>query len=396
VNAVNDAPSAADHTFTTDEDTAITNGTLTDYASDVDAGTTLDYFLISDVSHGTLTLNSDGTFTYTPAVNFNGTDSFTWKVSDGTADSNIATATITVSAMNDVPAAADHTFTIDEDTVLNDSLTAYAEDVDMDSLTYAKASDPAHGTVTVNADGTFTYTPAVNFNGTDNFNWKVSDGTAESNIATASIMVNAVNDVPTLTNSTENGIEDTMLNLTAADFSDQYNDAENDLLNRIQIATLPDPAHGTLRLNDVAITAGDEIAAADLDNIIFVPSPNFNGNAIFTWKASDGTSYCDTAVTMTLAIAAVDDVPEAPANVTATAGNGQATVTFDAPADDGGSPVTGYIVTSNPEGKTAQGSASPITITGLTNGTSYTFTVKAVNGAGTGLESAATIAVIQT
>lgn len=87
-------------------------------------------------------------------------------------------------------------------------------------------------------------------------------------------------------------------------------------------------------------------------------------------------------------------VPGIPRNVEAVAGNGKATVTFDAPADDGGRTVTGYEVTSSPGGITASGTGTSITVTGLANGTSYTFTVRAVNAAGSGAESAASNAVV--
>ncbi|MEN6317089.1 MAG: S-layer homology domain-containing protein [Clostridiaceae bacterium] len=86
-------------------------------------------------------------------------------------------------------------------------------------------------------------------------------------------------------------------------------------------------------------------------------------------------------------------VPGAPTNVTAAAGDGEAAVSFAAPADDGGSPITGYVVTSNPDNITAVGTGTTITVTGLTNGTTYTFTVKAANEAGNGPESAASNAV---
>jgi len=97
-------------------------------------------------------------------------------------------------------------------------------------------------------------------------------------------------------------------------------------------------------------------------------------------------------VSQTFSIAAV--APAAATNVSATAGNGQATVSFTAPSFTGGEPITGYTVTSNPGGLTATGTVSSITVTGLTNGTSYTFTVTATNSAGTGLASAPSNAVI--
>ncbi|HEX2945915.1 MAG TPA: YDG domain-containing protein [Clostridia bacterium] len=86
-------------------------------------------------------------------------------------------------------------------------------------------------------------------------------------------------------------------------------------------------------------------------------------------------------------------VPGAPTGIAATAGNGQATVSFEAPADNGGSTITEYVVTSSPGSISVKGAGSPITISGLTNGMTYTFTVKAVNAAGNGESSPASNAV---
>jgi len=110
-------------------------------------------------------------------------------------------------------------------------------------------------------------------------------------------------------------------------------------------------------------------------------------------KNTVGASVASTkssSVTPTAPVTIV--VPGAPTSVTATAGNAQATVSFTAPASNGGAAISSYVVTSN-SGQSASGSASPITVTGLTNGTSYTFTVKAINSAGTGSASAASNSV---
>ncbi|WP_455749705.1 S-layer homology domain-containing protein [Paenibacillus chitinolyticus] len=92
--------------------------------------------------------------------------------------------------------------------------------------------------------------------------------------------------------------------------------------------------------------------------------------------------------------AAPATVPAAPTNVSAVAGNGEATVTFTAPTDNGGKPITGYEVTASSGKVVVTGVASPIVITGLTNGTSYTFTVKAINGVGKSVPSADSNAII--
>ena len=84
--------------------------------TDVDAGTTLTASLVASAANGTVTLDADGSFTYTPAANFNGTDSFTYTASDGTAVSNVATVTITVSAVNDAPVAVNDAATTAEET----------------------------------------------------------------------------------------------------------------------------------------------------------------------------------------------------------------------------------------------------------------------------------------
>jgi hypothetical protein len=108
-------------------------------------------------------------------------------------------------------------------------------------------------------------------------------------------------------------------------------------------------------------------------------------------QAGDSTYAAATTVSQSFAINAV--APGAPSIGTATGGDTQATVTFTAPASTGGGTITGYTVTSNPGGLTGTGASSPITVTGLTNGVSYTFTVTATNGAGTSLASAASNAV---
>jgi VCBS repeat-containing protein len=215
VSSVNDAPVAQNDSYTTAEDTSLVisaPGVLGN-DSDVD-GDTLTAVLVSGPSHGTLTLNSDGSFTYTPEENFCGEDSFTYKAYDGELYSNVATVTITVTCVNDAPVAEDDSYTTDEDTPLvvpapgvlgNDS------DVDGDTLTAVLVSGPSHGTLTLNSDGSFTYTPAENFFGTDSFTYQAYDGVDYSNVATVTITVSSVNDAPVAQNDSYTTAEDTPL-----------------------------------------------------------------------------------------------------------------------------------------------------------------------------------------
>src|SRR5213075_728002 len=139
---------------------------------------------VSGPRHGTLTLNSDGSLIYIPALNFNGVDSFTYQANDGLAQSGIATVIITVTPINDAPVAAnDDSYTTPEDiqlTVAAPGVLANDSDVDGDALTAILVTGPSHGTLTLNSDGSLVYMPALNFNGIDTFTYKATDGQAQS------------------------------------------------------------------------------------------------------------------------------------------------------------------------------------------------------------------------
>ncbi len=291
---VNDAPVANALSLSTNEDTAQTS-TLT--ASDIDS-TQLTYAKASDPTNGTVAVNANGTFTYTPALNFNGADSFTFKASDGSLESAAAAITITVTPVNDAPIAHTLAISTSEDTAQTGTLSG--SDMDSANLTYTKASDPTNGTVAVNANGTFTYTPALNFNGTDSFTFKASDGSLESTAATVTITVSAVNDAPvasTLTISTNEDITQTGA-LTATDIDSAT----------LTYAKVSDPANGTVTVN----ASG---------TFTYTPALNFNGTDSFTFKASDG-SLESAAATVTITVNAVNDPATGSLLITGTPGQG--------------------------------------------------------------------------
>src|SRR5438067_375194 len=217
VTPVNDPPVANAQSVTTAEDTA---AAITLTGSDVD-GDALTFTIATQPAHGALSGTAPN-LTYTPAANYNGPDSFTFKANDGTVDSSAAIVSITVTAVNDPPVAANDSYAATEDTVLTiaaPGVLANDSDVDGDPLTAPIVVAPGHGAVTLNATGSFTYTPAANYNGPDSFTYKANDGALNSNIATVAIAVAAVNDPPVASaqNVTTNQDTAKAISLTATD-----------------------------------------------------------------------------------------------------------------------------------------------------------------------------------
>ena len=181
VTPVNDAPVANAQSVTTAEDTP---QPIVLVASDIDS-ITLSYSVVSGPAHGTLSGTAPNV-TYTPAANYNGPDSFTFKANDGALDSNIATVSITVTPVNDAPVANAQSVTTQQE--IAKAITLTATDVDGDKLTYSIVANPAHGTLTGTAPNV-TYTPALGYVGADSFTFKANDATLASNIATVAINV---------------------------------------------------------------------------------------------------------------------------------------------------------------------------------------------------------------
>ncbi|MFW9843517.1 MAG: Ig-like domain-containing protein, partial [Candidatus Thorarchaeota archaeon] len=193
ISSVNDVPVSYDDTFSVDEDVDLTEFLS---ATDVDEDS-LTYELVSGTSNGILIFRSTGTFTYSPNANWFGTDTFTFWVYDGQEYSNIATITILVTSINDIPIAGDDEFTTDEDTTLIGSVLDNDYDVEWDLQEVYLESGPSYGGLDLNTDtGVFTYYPEANWFGIDYFTYYVFDGYAYSNIATVTITVNGVNDAP--------------------------------------------------------------------------------------------------------------------------------------------------------------------------------------------------------
>ena len=301
VTPVNDAPVAVDDVVTTPEDTAVTGSVLAN-DTDVDAGTTLTASLVASPTHGTVTLSPTGVFTYTPAANVNGPDSFTYKANDGIVDSNVATVTITVTAVNDAPIAVDDGATTPEDTPVTIAVRANDTDLDGDPLLLIAASGPAHGTAAITPDGTVTYTPAANYSGADTFTYTISDGQGGAATGTVTVAVTAVNDAPVAVADHYSTNEDTAATVAAPGVLANDTDVDQDAVTAV---LLGGPAHGALGLN------------AD-GSFTYTPAANFNGSDSFTYQATDGTAASNVG-TVTITVNAVNDLPVAVADDYATA-----------------------------------------------------------------------------
>jgi VCBS repeat-containing protein len=298
INAANTPPVAVNDTYTINEDTALNVAAAGVLNNDTDAdGNPLTAANITCPAHGTLTFNTNGLFTYIPAANYNGTDSFTYRVNDGQANSNTATVTVTITAVNDAPVAVNDTYTTNEDTALNVAAAGVlSNDTDADSnpLTAANITSPAHGALTFNTNGSFTYIPAANYNGTDSFTYRVNDGQANSNTATVTITITAVNDAPVAVNDTYTTNEDTVLSVASPGVLSNDTDVDGNSLTAYKVRN---PYHGTVTLSSNG-------------SFVYTPSANYNGTDTFTYRARDGQSYSST-VTVTITINAVNDAPVA-------------------------------------------------------------------------------------
>ncbi|HWQ83225.1 MAG TPA: tandem-95 repeat protein, partial [Anaerolineales bacterium] len=161
-------------------------------------GAQLTALLASGPNHGTLNLNPDGSFSYAPDLNYNGSDDFSYYANDG-QDNSLVQVSIQVTAVNDAPQAYPDTYAALEDTDLTipaPGLLGNDQDVDGDALSAFLVSLPSAGTVTLNQNGSFTYHPEQNYNGRVSFLYQANDGQTSSEPALVTIEVGAVNDPP--------------------------------------------------------------------------------------------------------------------------------------------------------------------------------------------------------
>ncbi len=393
VTPVNDAPVAAEASHATLEDTALVLDLLA-WASDVDdvqgstsaasAGSAgaatpspvsgegrLSARIVTGPAHGVLTANADGTTTYTPNADFNGADSFTYKVNDGERDSNLATVTLTVTSVNDAPQGAGATVATLEDTPyifrLADFRFTDAHDSPANNVAAVTiATLPLAGTLTNKglavaagqsitvADiiaGSLIFAPTANANGNNyaSFTFRVQDdgGTINGGIdsdpvsRTLTINVTSVNDAPVASDAAVTTREDQVhvldLRASASDVDDVQGSTSvagagsaGATSSSLSIIINSLPLDGLLQHSDGltwrSVTAGQTITKADIDagRLAFGPDANESGidgyattgtgnlkrdYASFTYQASDGQLLSGQA-TLIIDVTPVADTPQ--------------------------------------------------------------------------------------
>ncbi|NTV96441.1 MAG: retention module-containing protein, partial [Thiobacillus sp.] len=313
VASVNDAPVAVDNTVTVPEDTIKHGNVITDddngnapggidYDVDGDPLSVTGFTLAGDptvhnpgdtvaiAGVGTFQLNADGSYTFDPEQDYDGpVPVVTYTISDGHGGTDSATLTINMVGGDDTPVAGDDHAVTDEDTPITIPVLANDSDVDGDPISIVKINGSAiqagvpvavaHGTATLNADGTVTFSPDQDYHGDTSFTYTITDGTTEVP-ATVYVKVNPVNDPPVANDD----VASTPIN-TGIDIDVKANDSDPDNSRdelTVSNAVLTDPSQGTLTINPDG-------------SLHFVPAQDFSGEVEITYTLTDPEGLSDTA-----------------------------------------------------------------------------------------------------
>src|SRR5213075_2012755 len=286
VTPVNDPPVAVDDIATTPEEVPVTIAPL---ANDSDLDGDLLTITAATSTNGTVVIVGGTNLLFSPSINFNGTTTIPYTISDGNGGSASATVTVTVTPVNDPPVAADDSASTPEEVPVTIAPLANDSDLDGDPLTIISATT-TNGTVVIVGGTNLLFTPAPNFNGTTTITYTISDGNGGTTTATVTVTVTPVNDAPVAVDDSASTPED--VPVTIAPLAND-SDLDGDPLTIISATT----TNGT-----VVIEGGT--------NLLFTPTPNFNGTTTITYTISDGNGGTTTA-TVTVTVTPVNDAPVA-------------------------------------------------------------------------------------
>jgi hypothetical protein len=288
----NSPPAVSSDAYNTTRNQTLTvNAALGVLANDSDSdGDTLAAILLSGTSHGSLGFQTDGSFTYTPANNFTGSDSFTYQATDGKSTSSVATVTLTVTAsspINQPPITTADAYEgvrnqpmqvgVPTGVLANDS------DPDGDSLSVFLVTPPSSGLLTLQFDGRFTFQPANNFSGVVQFAYRATDGKSTSSVALVTLTIrippSPTNQVPAASGDAYTTSQNTSLAVSAASgvlINDT--DLDGDALTAMLVTQT---THGAISL-------------AEDGSFTYMPATNYTGTDLFAYVAADGKGTSST------------------------------------------------------------------------------------------------------
>ncbi len=338
-----------------DSTTTLVSGNSSVLTNDIDddgmSGVTA--ILVSNVTNGTLTLNSDGTFKYVHNGSENFTDSFIYKTNDGNQDGNNVTVNITINPLNDnAPISIKDSINVDEGATAttlvsgnNSVLTNDTDDDGMSGVIAILVGNPSYGSLNLKSDGTFSYTHNGSENFIDSFTYKTNDGNQDGNTVAVNISINPTNDNKPVTNKDSINVNEGASATTLVSGSNSLlaNDSDIDGMSFGPVVAIKvsDPSYGTVLINSDGT---------------FIYTHNGTENFIdsFTYKTNDGVQDGNT-VTVNITINALNDnapvtlkdsinVNEGATTTTLVSGNSSV---LDNDTDaDGKSTVTAILVTS--------------------------------------------------
>jgi VCBS repeat-containing protein len=287
VSAINDVPVIAEETLSVLEDS---QSIINISSNDIDAeGNLITYELITNGLHGIASISSTGIVIYTPEPNFWGSDEIVYEACDALNACTEATLFINVASVNDAPLASNNFFLMEEDGLLTGSIASLVNHADEEPLFFGALNSPEHGTLSIDNNGEFTYSPTANYFGTDEFSYITCDDFGVCDSAVIIITLSSLNDAPAVIDDLIETNEDipTQLNISIND-----SDIENDILN-----------YNLSQTSDLG-----SIQLSTTGTLTFIPFLNVFGNEEITIEVCDAQGACSTS-SLEIVINSVNDSP---------------------------------------------------------------------------------------
>ncbi len=371
--AMNFAPTAVADSYIVAEGGTITQVAPGVLANDTDAeGNALTAVLGATTTNGTLTLNANGSFTYVHNGSETTSDSFTYSANDGSANGDLTTVSISITPVNDAPVTMADAYTVAEGgTITQDAPGVLANDTDAEgnALTAVLGATTTNGTLTLNANGSFTYVHNGSETTSDSFTYQVNDGTVNGGLVTVSITITAVNDAPVTVADSYTVAEGGTINQAAPGVLVNDTDAEGNPLTTVLTTTT---TNGTLTLNANG-------------SFTYIHNDSETISDSFTYSANDGTTNGN-VVTVSITITPVNDAPIAAddnASLTQDASVAISVLANDSDVDDPIIPTSIVIVSAPANGILSEDPTGVITYTanpGYVGNDSFTYTIQDPSG----------------